>query len=69
MVMLILLIVVGTSIWVAIDASIIGVKNGQLKGLAGMGPAGWFFACLLLWIVGFPLYLAKRGELKRINGK
>ena len=66
---LILIIAVATSIWVAVDASAIGVKKGQLKGLAGMGPAGWFFACLLLWIVGFPFYLAKRGEFKRINAK
>lgn len=66
---LILIIVVGTSIWVAIDASTIGVKKGQIKGVADMGPAGWFFGCLLLWIVGFPYYLAKRGEFKRINAK
>ena len=66
---LILIIIVGTSIWVAIDASTIGVKKGQLKGMADLGPAGWFFVCLLIWIVGFPFYLAKRGELKKINGK
>jgi hypothetical protein len=64
---LILIIVLGTSIWVAVDASTIGVKKGQLKGIADMGPAGWFFVCLLLWIVGFPFYLAKRSELKRVN--
>jgi len=29
-----------------------------------MGVAGWFFSCLLLWIVAFPAYLAKRGEYK-----
>ena len=67
--MLLPIIVVGTSIWVAVDASTIGVKKGQLTGVANMGPAGWFFVCLLLWIVGFPFYLAKRGELKPINGK
>lgn len=63
------LIVLGTSIWVAVDASSIGVKKGQIKGIANMGPAGWFFVCLLLWIVGFPVYLSKRSEFKRINGK
>ena len=65
----ILIAVVATSIWVAVDASTIGVKKGQLKGLGNMGPVGWIFVCLLLWIVGFPFYLAKRPELKRINGK
>lgn len=66
---LILIVVLGTSIWVAVDAATIGVKSGQIKGLGNMGPAGWFFACLLIWIVGFPFYLAKRPEFKRINGK
>jgi hypothetical protein len=63
------LIVIITSIWVLIDAKKIGVKKGQIKGLADIGPWGWFFVCLLLWIIGFPFYLLKRGELKRINGK
>lgn len=66
------LIVIGmiaSSIWVLVDAKTIGVKKGQLKGMVDLGPWGWFWVCLLLWIVGFPVYLAKRGELKHINGK
>jgi len=63
------LLVLGTSIWVLFDAKTIGVKKGQIEGIANMGAWGWFFACLLLWIIGFPVYLAKRGEYKRINGK
>jgi len=66
---LIWIIVIGTSIWVLIDAKTIGVKKGQIEGLGNLGPWGWFFACLLLWIIGFPFYLAKRGELKRINSR
>ena len=66
---LIPLIVVGTTIWVFADAKGIGVKKGQLKGVCDMGPAGWGFACLGLWIIAFPMYLANRAELKRINGK
>jgi hypothetical protein len=61
------LIIPGTAIWVYFDAKSIGVEKGKLKGLADMGPAGWFFACLLLWIIGFPLYLSKRGEYKNIS--
>lgn len=64
---LVWLIIIGTSIWVLIDAKSIGVKKGQITGVANLGPWGWFFVCLLLWIVGFPFYLAKRGEYKRIN--
>jgi hypothetical protein len=65
--MFIWLIVIGTSIWVFYDAKKIGVKKGQMKGIFNMGPGGWFIVCLLLWIVGFPLYLIKRPELKKMN--
>jgi hypothetical protein len=61
------IIVIATSIWVLIDAKTIGVKKGQIQGMGNLGPSGWFFACLLLWIIGFPFYLAKRSEFKRIN--
>ena len=57
-------IVIGTSIWMAFDAKQIGYDKKDVKGFAGMGPAGWFFAGLLLWIVAFPLYLASRNKLK-----
>jgi 8-oxo-dGTP pyrophosphatase MutT (NUDIX family) len=60
-------LIIGSSIWVVVDAKSIGVKRGQIKGLGNMGPWGWFFACLLLWILGFPLYLTKRNQFKRIN--
>ena len=62
-------VVLITSIWVLIDAKTIGVKRGQISGMGNMGPWSWFFVCLLLWIVGFPIYLAKRSEFKRVNGK
>lgn len=64
---LIWLTVIGTSIWVFFDAKSIGVKKGQVKGIADMSPVGWLFGCLLLWIVAFPIYLSKRGEFKRLN--
>ena len=65
----ILLVIIGTSIWVLFDAKSIGVKKGQIAGMGSMGPWGWFGICLLLWIVGFPFYLAKRGEYKKINSR
>lgn len=61
------IVVVGTSIWVFFDARAIGVKKGQVSGLADMGPTGWFIVTLLLWIIGFPLYLANRGRFKAAN--
>ncbi len=64
-----LILVLGTSIWAYFDANSIGVKKGQLKGLADLSPVGWFFSCLLLWIIAFPLYLVKRTEYIALNKK
>jgi hypothetical protein len=61
----ILLVVLGTSIWVLFDAKSMGVKKGQAKGMLDMDPVGWFLACLLLWIVVFPIYVVKRSDLKK----
>lgn len=63
---LLLLLVVASSLWVLCDAKTLGIQKGQLSGFADMGPWGWFFASLLIWIIAFPLYLAKRGEYKRM---
>lgn len=54
------LIILGTSAWVLYDASSIGVRKGVITGLGDMGPVAWFVACLLLWIIAFPMYLIKR---------
>ena len=78
----IVLVVLGTSLWVLADASILGARKGLLAstlprqsehgpppsgGLADMGPAGWFFVCLLLWIVGFPMYLVTRPRYVKLR--
>jgi hypothetical protein len=42
---LIWIVVITTSVWVLVDAKKIGVKKGQLKGLADLGPwVGLLFA-------------------------
>ncbi len=62
-VVIVWLLVIGSAIWVAIDASNLGVKRGCLGGgVLDMGVAGWFFSLLLIWIVGFPAYLAQRSK-------
>lgn len=61
------IVIIATSLWVLVDAKTIGIRKGQINGFFNMGPWGWFFVCLLFWIVGFPFYLAKRGEYKRVN--
>ena len=58
-------VVVITAAWVFFDARSIGVRKGVVKGIADMNPSSWLIACIFLWIIAFPLYLAKRSELKR----
>jgi len=58
------LIVLGSAIWVLFDAKNIGVKKGLIPGMGNTGPWSWFFATLLLWIVGFPMYLYYRRKFK-----
>lgn len=57
------IIVIGTSIWAAIDASKINSRKYKTQ-LADGHPAGVFFGCLLLWIVVFPWYLVLKGQIK-----
>lgn len=61
--LMIMLVVVGTSIWVLIDSTSIGAKKGLLKGVCDMGPGGWFISSLALWIIGFPMYLSNRQRI------
>ena len=56
-----------SSIWVFVDAKKIGVKKGQVKGIADMGPGTWLIGCLLFWIIAFPMYLIKRPEFVKAN--
>lgn len=49
---LVILVVIGTSIWVAVDAN--------SRGLSGLG---WGLGSLLLWIFVFPYYLVERQKV------
>jgi hypothetical protein len=59
--LLLWVMLLGTTIWVGVDAS----RRDWSK--RSFGTAGWVVGTLLLWIVFFPVYLAKRGDapLKR----
>lgn len=59
------IIIIGTSIWAGFDAHTLGMKRDKEKGV--YGPLFWFFGSLLLWIVMFPAYIAKRAQFKRLN--
>jgi hypothetical protein len=65
MIALLLLIVIGSSVWVGFDAH---SRDFSDDGFAD-STFQWVAGCLLLWIVWFPAYLARRGRapLKREN--
>src|SRR5437016_2098015 len=53
------LLVIGTSIWVYLDATKIGVRRTGQTAPPGrlhldLNPFGWLVCSLLLWIVSFP---------------
>lgn len=53
LVALLFLVVIGTSIWVLVDAS-----NRE-----GGNALFWFIGCLALWILFFPWYVAQRQRM------
>lgn len=68
---IVLISIIGSSLWVYIDALRIGVhKTGDapktLRLHVDMEPVDWLISCLLLWAIAFPVYLFKRrGFIKR----
>ena len=63
-----LLIVLGSSIWVLFDAKALGARKIPGAGALSMWPYEWFTACLLLWIVAFPIYLSQRDVIRKNAG-
>ena len=54
--------VLGTALWAAIDSKKIQLK--RYKSGISYGPVVLFIAVALLWILGFPWYLAMRYKIK-----
>ena len=60
---LVVLILLATSVWAAVDAGTL-VRFGVPKKDLGGGSTVVCFCGLLLWIIAFPYYLAKRSTAK-----
>jgi hypothetical protein len=60
-----LVVVIGTAIWVGLDASQRDWSNNKFA----KSPAVWVLGCLLLWIVAFPVYLAQRSSVPLKTGE
>jgi hypothetical protein len=56
------IMVLGTALWAAIDSTKIQLR--RYKSGISYGPVVLFVACALLWIVGFPWYLAMRYKIQ-----
>lgn len=54
-----------TAVLCAAEADKLGM--GKVKGKKDNGPVGWFIGILLLWIIGFPLYLYRRSKYGASN--
>ena len=61
-------VVLAAAVWVAVDSANLGAHRGRLGGgLLDMGPVAWFFAVLLLWLIGLPCYLYARTRLVAVR--
>jgi hypothetical protein len=58
MLWLIVLAIVATTIWVGVDASGRDWSGDRFAN----SPTKWIIGMLLLWIIVFPVYLARRGR-------
>ena len=54
-----LFVVLGTTIWVGVDAA---GRDFSRTSFARSTPM-WIFGCLALWIVVFPVYLVQRSKV------
>jgi hypothetical protein len=64
---LVLLLVVAIDLWVYADAKAHVERGTPVLFSTGFlnvdTPAAWFFGCLLLWILFFPLYITTRDQV------
>jgi hypothetical protein len=64
---LVLLAVLATDLWVYTDAKAHSERGAPVIFSAGFlkldSPTVWFLACLVLWILVFPLYITIRNQL------
>ena len=63
---LLVLVVLATDVWVYVDAKALCERGTPVVFSIGTfrvdTPAAWFFGCLFLWIVFFPLYITGRRQ-------
>ncbi len=68
MALVVLLFIIGSTVWVGFDAAGRDFASDSKWAMA-RGPTGWVLGCLLLWILFFPAYLAVRSRAPRVGGR
>ncbi len=61
---IVVLVIIGTDVWVFTDARARAERGDPVVFSVGSiqldSPEVWAVVCLVLWVLGFPLYLASR---------
>lgn len=65
--LVVLVIVVGTSVWAAVDSE--GIELHRYESGLAYRPVPLLLCCLLLWIVALPWYLVVRSRIKSGNAR
>ncbi|HET9058658.1 MAG TPA: hypothetical protein VFN61_01960 [Acidimicrobiales bacterium] len=60
--LLLVALVVGTAIWVNVDAKVMRDDDGRVGGYTRVA---WTWGVLLLWVVCFPCYLWERHKMPK----
>lgn len=63
MAIVVLIVVIGTTIWVGYDARQNRIPTDSKPYSLNNGALAWVFTCILLWIAAFPYYLVKRSKV------
>ncbi len=53
--------------WVFFDAMALKTGRGQVAGMVNMPPWAWALSFFLFWLIAFPIYLATRPEIIKVN--
>jgi hypothetical protein len=63
----VLIAVLAIDLWVYTDAKALGERGRPVVVSIGSlkvdTPVAWFFGCLILWILFFPLYMMARNQV------
>lgn len=65
---LVAIVVIGTAIWVDQDARKLVAAGATKAQMGGNSPLMWSVGTILVWIIVFPWYLSKRGQVQRELG-